>query len=435
MLTPEDDLKLKTICEFLFFDRLKNEATYPRFEQCFQPLFSDTNLSMFSLFTEIAGEKRKYITFPRLAKAYQNRAQSKDLTIFFDKLFNQIMKRDIDFVGKNIEKCYNYSTSITCGKRQCITLLEVLSDKDGVIHGFNITYDDVFKCKMYPKKIEDDLLVTLEMTLGLIDENPFKNKKVGTFLGLKAKNYKDSITHIFGTINPENGIISFLGFKCVSGKMAYVGFPKGEGFLYGKFGERLHDIKVQMTLDGITKLEVVFEPNSRKNFFLSSFGNLLNLKDDEPIKDEKNLLTLNDAIKINQMVTTPIFDDGHFFNKKLKDKISGNDYKEIVNQAGRQWLHKMHMNRPPTMHPRLQTLDDCLKNYHEQNNIRGLMMLKMKEKMKMPPGHGKYFAPPQGGKEHWYQRMLHKTRDFIKNGNKKKYKLPPGVKPGPSFYL
>ena len=53
----------------------------------------------------------------------------------------------------------------------------------------------------------------------------------------------------------------------------------------------------------------------------------------------------------------------------------------------------------------------------------------------MPPGHGKYFAPPQGGKEHWYQRMLHKTRDFIKNGNKKKYKLPPGVKPGPSFYL
>ena len=47
------------------------------------------------------------------------------------------------------------------------------------------------------------------------------------------------------------------------------------------------------------------------------FGNLLNVKDDEPIKDEKNLLTLNDAIKINQMVTTPIFDDGHFFNKKL----------------------------------------------------------------------------------------------------------------------
>ena len=152
MLNPEEDLKLKTICEFLFFDRLKNEATFPRFEQCFQPLFTDTNISMLSIFTLIAGEKRKYITFPRLIKAYQNRTSSKDLNFFFDKLFNSILKKETDFIGQNKEKSYNYSTAITCGKRQCITLVEVLSDKDGIIHGFNITYDDVFKCKMYPKK-------------------------------------------------------------------------------------------------------------------------------------------------------------------------------------------------------------------------------------------------------------------------------------------
>jgi hypothetical protein len=210
MLNPEEDLKLKTICEFLFFDRLKNEATFPRFEQCFQPLFTDTNISMLSIFTLIAGEKRKYITFPRLIKAYQNRTSSKDLNFFFDKLFNSILKKETDFIGQNKEKSYNYSTAITCGKRQCITLVEVLSDKDGIIHGFNITYDDVFKCKMYPKKIEDDLLVTLEMTLGLVDESPIKNKKLGKFLGLKEKNYKDAITHIFGTYDQEKGIISFL---------------------------------------------------------------------------------------------------------------------------------------------------------------------------------------------------------------------------------
>ena len=289
MLNKEEELKLRTLCEFLFFDHLKNEATFPRFEQCFQPLFTETELSMLSIFTEIAGEKRKYITFPRLVKAYQNRAKSKDLNFFFDKLFNSIMKRDIDAVGKNIEKSYNYSTAITCGKRQCISLVEVLSDKDGIIHGFNITYDHVFKCKMFPIKIEDDLLVNLEMTLGLVDETPIKDKKIGRFLGLKAKNYNDAITHVFGTLNQEKGIISFLGFKCISGKMAYVGYPKGEGFLFGKFGEKLHDIKVQMTLEGITKFEVAFEQNIRKNFFLGSFGNLLNLKDDEPIKDEKQL--------------------------------------------------------------------------------------------------------------------------------------------------
>ena len=82
MLEPEEDLKLKTICEYLFFDHLKNEATFPRFEQCFQPLFSNTELSMFSLFTEIAGEKRKYITYPRLVKAYQNRTSSNNFILF-----------------------------------------------------------------------------------------------------------------------------------------------------------------------------------------------------------------------------------------------------------------------------------------------------------------------------------------------------------------
>jgi len=369
MLKQEDDLKLRTICEFLFFDHLKNEATYPRFEQCFQPLFSDSEISMLSVFTEIAGQKRKYITFPRFVKAYQNRKNSKDLNMFFEKLFNSILRKETDFVGKNQEKCYNYSTSITCGKRQCITLLEVLSDKEGGIHGFNIQYDGVFKCKMYPTKLEEDLKVTLEMTLGLIDESVITNKKVGKFLGLKEKNYRDAITHIFGTINPENGIISFLGFKCISGKMSYVGFPKGNGFLFGKFGFRLHDIKVQMTLDGITELEVGYEQNVRKNFFLSSFGSLLNLKDDDaPIKDEETLSTLNDAIKINQMVTTPIYDDGHFFNVKLRDKISGNDYKEIVNQGGRDWIFKGVINsNPPSSQPRLTTLNDCLKTFDQEH--------------------------------------------------------------------
>ena len=435
MLNPEEDLKLKTICEFLFFDRLKNEATFPRFEQCFQPLFTDTNISMLSIFTLIAGEKRKYITFPRLIKAYQNRTSSKDLNFFFDKLFNSILKKDTDFIGQNKEKSYNYSTAITCGKRQCITLVEVLSDKDGIIHGFNITYDDVFKCKMYPKKIEDDLLVTLEMTLGLIDESPIKDKKIGKFLALKAKNYKDSLTHIFGTYDKDNGLITFLGFKCVSGKMAYVGYPKGEGFLFGKFGSKLHDLKIQMTLEGITKLEFGFESNIRKNFFLGSFGSMLNIKDDEPIKDEKQLLTLNDAIKINQMVTTPIFDDGHFFNKNLKDKISGNDYKEIVNQGGRNWIKSIISKRGPMphSHPRLNTLDDCLKNYHEQQNIRGLINLKNSDHMLKGP-----HMPTSNiqRKEKWYKRLLHKTKDFIRSGNKKKYRMPPpGGKPGPSYYL
>ena len=116
---------------------------------------------MLTIFSEIAGEKRKYITFPRFVNAYKNRSKSRNLNSFFDKLLNSILQKEDSSVGKGKEKCYTYSTSITCGNRQCITLLQVLSDKEGVIHGFNIQYDGVFKCKMFPTKLENDLLSTM----------------------------------------------------------------------------------------------------------------------------------------------------------------------------------------------------------------------------------------------------------------------------------
>ena len=88
------------------------------------------------------------------------------------------------------------------------------------------------------------------------------------------------------------------------------------------------------------------------------------------------------------MVTTPIVEDNHFFNKKLLDKIKGNDYKEIVNQAGRNWIfNAYHMKRgPPPSNPRLKTLDDCLKNFDEQHNIRGLINIKQSKMFHGPHG-------------------------------------------------
>ena len=437
MLKQEDDLKLRTICEFLFFDHLKNEATYPRFEQCFQPLFPDSDLSMLSIFTEIAGEKRKYITFPRFVNAYKTRANSRILNSFFDKLFNSILKNETDFIGKKREKCYNYSSSITCGNRQCISLIQILSDKAGAIHGFNITYDGVFKCKMFPTKLEEDLLVTLEMSLGLVDESPITNKKIGKFLGLKEKNYRDAITHVFGTLDPQTETITFLGFKCISGKMSFVGKPKGNGFLFGKFGAKLHDIKVQMTLDGITRFEPGFESNIRKNLFLGSFGSLLNLKDDGPIKEEKTLMTLNDAIKINQMITTPLFEDDHFFNKKLKDKISGNDYKEIVNQGGRNWLlDKDFSPKRPQSEPRLTTLNDCLKQFNIEHDNRSLIVLKLKgELFRIGTNKEKGGKSEKKQEGKWYKKLLHNTKDFIQNKTKKKNNDNKDGKKSAGFYL
>ena len=225
-------------------------------------------------------------------------------------------------------------------------MVEILSDKSNRIHGVNLEYDGAFKSKMYPSKIEDELVVTLEMNLGIVIEKPIRENKIGKFLGIKKGNYRDAIRHIFGTINQKNGLITFLGFKCISGKTVFVGFPDGEGFLFGKFGNKFHNLKLQMTVNGISKIEPGFKPNPRKNFFLDGITGkflLQNILKDEIIKDEEKLVKLKDDVVIDKLITTPIVDDEHFFNNKLKDDISGNDYKELVNQFPINWILRVGM--------------------------------------------------------------------------------------------
>ena len=76
----EDQLKIKTLCEYLFFDQFQDTATFPRFEQCFQPLFNNVNISMETVFKDICGEKKKYINYNRFAKAYVNHLNGKDVS-------------------------------------------------------------------------------------------------------------------------------------------------------------------------------------------------------------------------------------------------------------------------------------------------------------------------------------------------------------------
>ena len=390
----EDQIKIKTLCEYLFFDQFQDTATFPRFEQCFQPLFNNITISMETVFKDICGEKKKYITYNRFAKAYLNhingRDASSDTNTFFSSLITKILKEEKTFVGKTTENSYNFSTFKSCKKRECITLVEILSDKKGKIHGINLDYDGVYKSKMYPSKIEDELIVSLEMSLGIVDDKPITEKKLGKFLGIKQGNYRDSVTHIFGTINQETGLITFLGFKCISGKTVFVGFPEGEGFLFGKFGSKLHNLKLQMTVDGITKLEPGFKSNPRKNFFLEGIiGKLLNqnLDKDEIIKDEAQLANLNDDVAIDKLITTPVVEDDHFFNEKLKDEITGNDYKEVVNQHPRNWILRAGAagrKRKKTGQKKPMTLADALKGFNEEHENRAPSKLRARRLRSQP---------------------------------------------------
>ena len=127
-LNIEEQIKIKTICDFLFLDRFQDSATFPRFEKCLQPLFNNTNISMLKVFKEICGHKKKYITYKRFVKAYLNNINSKDSndsTIFFHKLFNTILKKDKVFTQKENKIVCSFSNKKTCKNRDCISMVQV----------------------------------------------------------------------------------------------------------------------------------------------------------------------------------------------------------------------------------------------------------------------------------------------------------------------
>ena len=373
----KEQIIIKTICDFLFLDQYEETASFLRFEQCFQPLFNNINISFETIFKDICGEKKKYITYKRFAKSYINYKKginiSKDTKLFFDLLINSIFKYEKKFVGEVKKNFLAFSTLKTSSKRNVISKIQVLSDKNNnQIQGINIEYDEVSQNKMHPKSIENNLDITLEMNLNIMDEEKtiIQNKK--KFKVIKKGDYLDAITHIFGTLNPETGFISFLGFKCISGKTVYVGLPKGEGFLFGKFGYKFHDLKLQMTEGGITRMEPGFNESFRKNIHLDKIsGNLsdINLYDDEVIKDEEYFDKLNDLNDLDKFLTTTIISDDHFFKEKPKDEYCGYDYKEVVDQVPRKWIFNIIQqtkDKNKNKEEKNMTLDVALKNYDEE---------------------------------------------------------------------
>ena len=376
-LSEEELNKIITICEYLFFDQFSEMATYSRFERCFQPLFSqESNLELDKLFQEICGPKKKYLNYKRFVSSflkYKEGKTSKELESFFDILFNSILGKDK--IGEFEEGRLTFSTRKANRNRECITLIEILTDKESVIHGINITFDEVFKNKLYPKKIEDNLFVGLEVSLKILDEDKLEKKEVVKYL--KASYFRDAITHIFGTIDQENKIITFLGFKCISGKTQFVGFPKGKSFLLGDFGQKINQLKCQMTVDGITTLLPYFEKNHRTNHYLSKKISDLTLEDisqDEIILDESYLAKLNDKNEIEKFITTIFIDDAHFFNSKLKDDIFGNSLKEVINKKPKRWIKLKNLVMKRKMKTKIFTLKDFMNKFAEEQKKRGRIL-------------------------------------------------------------
>ena len=263
-INNENEIKIKTIYELLSCEQ--NIVAFLKLQKCLKALFSNVNISMELVFKHIFGPKKKDIDYDKFYKLYlncknNNNNESNEIKIFFDKLLNSFLKEEYSFIGKDIKNNYVFSTRQTCRKRKCITMIQILSDKKGKIHGLILEYDGEYKSEMYPNSIKDKLIISLEIKLEIIKKN------VNEKLMFDEENNGDGISHILGTINNKSGLITFLGFKSISGKTLSVGFPEGEGFLFGKFGKKLQYLKIHMTEDGINKLEPEFKEISKKNYY------------------------------------------------------------------------------------------------------------------------------------------------------------------------
>ena len=374
-LSEEEEKKINTICDYLFFDQYTEMATYLRFERCFQPLFiDDKNLDIEELFKELCGPKKKYLNYKRFVKAYLNYKSnkvSKELKEFFDKLFNSILKDEKigEFEGGKL----TYSTRKANKNRECISMIEVLDDKEGVIHGINVIFDEIFPNKLYPQKLEKDLSVGLEISLKILDEKRLEERILPRYI--KDSYFRDAITHVFGTVDEETKYITFLGFKCISGKTQFVGTPKGKSFLIGEFGKKMNQLKCQMTMDGISCLLPYLDTNYRPNVYLSKRIANITMDDinrDEIILDEKYLMKLKNKEEIDKYITTALIDDAHFFNFDLKDDIFGNSLKEVIRKKPKRWMmYRMERQGMIPKPRRFFSLNDFIHKFDEEHRRRG----------------------------------------------------------------
>ena len=389
----EDKIRIATLCEFLFSDQFGETATFNRFELCFQPLFNNIVISLDKVFKYICGTKKKYITFKRFAKAYlefiNGKSQSEDAKKFFQILINDILKVD-EFIGaikenKNIDNSENelkdnsnnyyilFSNEKNCQKRDCITKLQITIDNEDNIHGINLQYDENYESQMNPdhKNFMRELKVILEINLKTIDEE-LMEENIKKFSYIKQGNYRDAITHIFGTIDEEDEelkYITFIGFKCISGKTLFFGNPKGKGFLFGKFGYKFHYLTLQLNNDGINYLKPGFKENIRTNHYLGKIFEKFSEQDlerNEVIKEEDYFINLKDENEIDQLITTQIIPEDKLNENNLKEEYPGNDYKEVVDQSPRKWIlnskkDDKKLNESLTLEGALQMYDSFTK--------------------------------------------------------------------------
>ena len=332
-LTNLDISKIAMICDYLVLDRFNDISSFLRFEKCFGPLLNkeDPNF-LIEAFKEICGPKKKYISFGRLISAYikwkANASKNENFNKFMNIVFNNMIKKQDEVIGKLEEGTRIFSTRNTRG-RKVISKFSVFSDSSkNTIQGFNIQYDDFFDSVLCTKKKEgEDKNINLEI-------NFLPNGK--TILD------RDGISHIAGKFSVTNNIIKFLIFKCRSGKTFYIGdnteMPEEriELFIFGTSSCQLKTLRIETINDKLAYLEPKFQPSMRVNQKIIAFDLIdekyinENILNSQLIYEENELQNVpEEEIDLKTLLIPCISDDAFMEKDSLEEKICGKDFNEV----------------------------------------------------------------------------------------------------------
>ena len=300
LISLKEKIKLKVLCDFLISERFDETTDFSRFKMCLEYLFLKTEISLENIFDYIVGffkdtkKKRIFLSFTRLYEAYLNYKMAKanqnadrNISYFFDSLIDEIIlnpdannKISIGHYGR-----IDFTSNIYLNDElYSISSLVVLCDKNKTICGLKLKYNNSkkYRVKLYYKN-KNELYKALVLRL----ETDYINNQI-----------LDSITHIFGTFDK---VITFIGFKCSSGKTVYFGKPNGKSFIFGMYGKKVQYFNLIINENGISRLEAVFTPNKNVNKNIE-----YNQNDVDKIYNEEKKLIENKENDYEQLRKTQI---------------------------------------------------------------------------------------------------------------------------------
>ena len=279
-LSYDEEIKLKTLCEYLISNNLDSITDFTNFQNSLNPLIENNN-NLQNIYDCIVGNK-KYLTYTRLYYAYlkykNENNENNDTSKFFKKITETIKIVDKkSFSVGIIKKQRDLPINFLDTDKFTLTKISVCKNTNEEIIGLILEYMDENNEKYHLRLTSTDVIIkTIDIEL---------QKKV--YLNLLI--LKWLITHIFGTLNKQQDKITSIGFKCSSGNLFYHGIQDVKPFLFGCYGQKLQFLDLSFNDNNqISGLKVYFKYNeeSNKNIKFKEKEELY--FDEKLLKDGKN---------------------------------------------------------------------------------------------------------------------------------------------------